>query len=104
MSLSAFPLVLWQRGSDLLEEGAGTLWQFGTLSIIKILGLLYFLAYFSAQNPNGVSSVNLRNYLGFRPAKIFSDSVHPWIKTSASKLKKPNMSKFSVSFEGTSIK
>jgi len=50
------------------------------------------------------SSVNLRNYLGFRPAEIFSVSVHPWIKTSASKLEKPNMSKFSVSFEGTSIK
>lgn len=47
-------VVLWQRGIDLLEEGAGTVWQFGTLSITKILGLFYFLAYFSAQNPSGV--------------------------------------------------
>lgn len=56
MSLSALLLtvVLWQRGIDLLKEGAGTVEQFGTLSIIKTLGLLYFLAYFSAQNPNGV--------------------------------------------------
>lgn len=56
MSLSALLLtvVLCQRGIDLLKEGAGTVEQFGTLSIIKTLGLLYFLAYFSAQNPNGV--------------------------------------------------
>lgn len=42
------------RGTDLLKGGAGTLWQLGTLSVIKTLGLLYFLAYFSAQNPDGV--------------------------------------------------
>lgn len=47
-------VALWQRGIDLLEEGKGTTCRFGTLSIIKICGLLYFLAYFSAQNPNGV--------------------------------------------------
>lgn len=55
MGLSALLLtvVLWQRGIDLLKGGAGTVWQLGTLSIIKILGLLYFIAYFSAQNSNG---------------------------------------------------
>lgn len=56
VSLSGLLLTVvpWQRDIDLLEEGAGIIWQFGTLSIIKILGLLYFLAYFSAPNPNGV--------------------------------------------------
>lgn len=56
MGLSALLLavVLWQRGIDLLKGGAGTVWQLGTFSIIKILSLLYFLAYFSAQNPDGV--------------------------------------------------
>lgn len=56
MGLGALLLTvaLWQRGIHLLKGGAGTVWQLGTISIIKILGLLYFLAYFSAQNPDGV--------------------------------------------------
>lgn len=55
MGLSALlTVVLWQGDIDLLKGGAGTVWQLGTLSVIKILGLFYFLACFSAQNPDGV--------------------------------------------------
>lgn len=56
MGLSALLLtaMLWQRNTDLSKGSEGTAWQPGTLSLIEILGLLYFLAYFSAQNPNGV--------------------------------------------------
>lgn len=38
----------------MIYRGEGVACQLGILSAIKIFGLLYFLAYFSAQNPYGV--------------------------------------------------
>lgn len=76
----------------------------GSFQQSRFLVYFTFLLIFLHRIPMESSSVNLRNYLGLRPAEIFSVSVHLWIKTSASKLKKPNMSKFSVRIEGTSVK